>query len=141
MTMEKTNEKQLDASRIVCSLSRSDKRMGVHLRLCEVYPNGETEAQISQATGYDKDTILGTLTGNKAKYKAEDALVTIGLVTVREDDAYGQKFTIFTGISDGKDIDDLLKNYALKHGPLKKLKEYVKKLEKKFEERKKKKHP
>ncbi len=137
MTMENTGKKQLDASRIVRSLSRSDKRRGVHLRLCEIFPNGETEEQISKATGYDKDTVLGVLTGNRARYKAEDALVTIGLVTVREEEAYGQKHLIFTAISDGDDIDNLLKNYARNNGLLEKLKQYVKQLE----ERKKKNRP
>jgi len=141
VTTEKIGEKQLDAGHITCSLNRSDARMGVHLHLCEVYPNGETIAQISETTGYDKENVLGALLGNMTKYKAADALVTIGLATMREEEVYGQKVMIFTAISDGKDIDDLLRDYARNNSLLAKLKEYVKQLEKKLEERKKKKQP
>ncbi len=138
MANEKIGEKRLNASRIARSLNRSDARKDIHAHLCAAYPKGEMIAQIAEATGYDKEIVLGALLGNKDKYKAEDALVAVGLATMIEEEVYGQKVMIFTAISDGNDIDELVRDYVRNNNWFTRLKEYAKHLEQKLEERKKK---
>lgn len=135
MTHEK-GSKRLDTSHIAHSFSRSGPRREIYLCLCGAHPGGLSAEEISVETGYDKEIIMGALVGNEGRYKPEDALVTIGLATISEEDNHGQKITVFTATSNGDDINDLLKNYSRIIGPLEKLKEYINKLEGKLMKRK-----
>lgn len=130
-----TNEKKLDVGQIAHSLSRSKPRREIHLCLCEVFPDGRSTEEISEKTHYTAETITGALIGDKDRYKPEDALVTIGLTTTGEEEHRGQMITVYRAISDGEDIDKLLKDYTHSVSLLKKLKDYAKKLEEKMEKK------
>lgn len=130
--IDEKSSRQLDAGCIIHSFGRSRPRREIYLRLCEAYPGGMSLDEISIAAGYGKETIVGALIGNEGRYKPEDALITIGLATMCEEEHWGQKVTIFTATSNGQDVEDLLKDYAHNVGLLEKLKGYVHKLESKM---------
>ena len=71
-----------------------------------------TVFEISDVTVYDEISVLGALIGYKNRYKPEDALVALGLVTVNEDEYHGQKIKIFSAVSNWKDINEVLNNYT-----------------------------
>lgn len=129
MAMSKLEERWLDPGRIARSFNRSEARREIYLNLCGVFPKGETSKEISEATGYDERSVLGALIGGGDRYKPEDSLVAIGLVTVEEEGYHGQKVMIFSAMSNGDDVDKLLRDYARHNNLLTRLKEYVKKLE------------
>jgi predicted transcriptional regulator with HTH domain len=129
-------EKRLNASRIAHSFSRSRSRRDIHLYLCGAFPDGKSKEEISASTGYDEETIIGALVGNEGRYRPEDALITLGLAAMREEEYHGQKITMYTSTSDGKEVEELLKNYAQNISLLEKIKEYVNKLEIRLKEKK-----
>jgi predicted transcriptional regulator with HTH domain len=125
----KLEERRLDPGRIARSLNRSEVRREIHLHLCGLFPKGESATEISETTGYDERSVIGALIGDGDRYKPEDSLVTVGLVTVKEEKFHGQNVMIFSATSNGNDVDELLRNYARHDNLLARLKEYVKKLE------------
>lgn len=129
MTIGKLEEKRLDSGRIARSFNRSEARREIHLHLCGLFLKGKTSTEISEATGYDERSVLGALIGGGDRYKPEDSLVAMGLVTVEEEEYHGQKVMIFSATSNGEDVDKLLRDYARHNNLLTRLKEYVKKLE------------
>lgn len=130
MILKDGKDKCLDPRRIARSIARSMVRKEIHLYLCDVYPKVETVAEIIAATGYDERSILGALIGDGDKYKPEDSLVAIRLVTVKEEEYHGDKVMIFSAISNGKEVDELLRGYASHNNLSTKLKVYTKDLEK-----------
>jgi len=129
VTIDNIEKKQLNPGHIVRSFNRSDGRADIHLHLCTIYPKGESMEEISEVTGYTERDVCGILLGDGNRYKPEDSLVTMGLATKEIEDLHGKKVMIFRAMSNGEDVDNLLRGYARKNNPLTKLKEYVKKLE------------
>lgn len=129
MISEDEEKKHLDSRRIARSIARSTVRKEVHLHLCGVYPKGETVAEIIAATGYDERSVLGALIGDGDRYKSDDSLVTVRLAKVKEEEYHGNKVMIFSATSNGKEVDELLRGYALHNNPSTKLKGYAKELE------------
>ena len=127
MTNE-NDDKKLDVSHIAHSFARSETRKNVHRYLCGIFPEDKSAKEISEATGHDEDVVLGALIGDKGRYKPDDSLVTLGLETTSEEDYRGQNVMTFRAISDGKDVDTLLKEYARKNNRLEQIKDYFKKM-------------
>ena len=127
MALSKSDETHIDLGHIAHSFNRSDVRKEIHFHLCGVYPKEETITEISVATGYDEITVLGALIGYEDRYKPEDALVTLGLATVKKEEYHGQNVMIFSAVSNWKDINELLKNYTQHNNLSVKPRRYIKK--------------
>ena len=61
------------------------------------------------STKYDRNMVIGALVGYKDRYRPDDALVALGLVTRIELEYHGRKVTLFKASSDGKDIRSRLR--------------------------------
>lgn len=105
MTVEK-----YDIWRVTHSFKRSGVREGVYHDLCEAYPDGKTVEEIMASTKYDRNMVIGALVGYKDRYRPDDALVALGLVTRIELEYHGRKVTLFKASSDGKDIRSMLRH-------------------------------
>ncbi len=62
------------------------------------------------STKYDRNMVIGALVGYKDRYRPDDALVALGLVTRIELEYHGRKVTLFNASSDGKDIRSMLRH-------------------------------
>lgn len=129
MRQDTGERKRLDPRRIARSIDKSKARKDIHLHLCIIYPKGETSIEISEATGYDERNVLGALIGDGDRYKFEDALVTLEMVAVSEDKYHGSSIVLYYATSNGNDINELLKSYALHNKITAKLNEYINNLE------------
>lgn len=121
-------EKPLDPGKITHSFKRSKARRKIYSHLCSVFPDGKSVEEISALTGYKDADVLGALMCYGDRYKPEDSLVALSLVTVKEEEYHGKKVMIFTAISNGKDVDLLLWDYKQRNNLFLNVKEYANKL-------------
>jgi predicted transcriptional regulator with HTH domain len=122
-------EKKLNPGHIAHSFKRSKNRKKVYSHLCSIYPKEETKEEISTATGCDERTVLGVLIGDGYRYRSEDALVIMGLATMREREIHGQKVLIFGARSNGEDVNEMLRDYIRQNSIINRFKKRIEELE------------
>jgi predicted transcriptional regulator with HTH domain len=127
--METNSKKELDPGKVIHSLSRSNTRREISLKLCERYPGGMTSKELSREIGCDEMNVIGALTGYDGRYSIEDSLVAIGLAAMKTEKQHGEDITVFTAAFSGEDMITMLKNYATKNKMSENAKEYLKRLE------------
>jgi predicted transcriptional regulator with HTH domain len=128
MAMIIIGDKLLDPGKITHSFKRSKARRKIYAFLCSAFPDGKSIEEISASTGYKEADVLGALMCYGDRYKPEDSLVALGIVTVKEEEYHGKKVMIFTAISLGKDVDLLLRDYKQRNNLFSNLKGYANKL-------------
>jgi len=129
VALDNVAEKQRDPGHITHSFKRSKNRKKIYTHLCSIYPKEETKEEIAAATGCDERTVLGVLIGDGYRYRPEDALVILGLATMREMEDHAQKVLVFSVRSNGEDVNEKLRNYARQNSLINRIKKRIEELE------------